>query len=94
MAEKGNVVPYIYNAPNPVDRDPFMDEVVWSNNTITFSGRYIFYNSFSVFADYRISDIQGYDVDGKSAQQYLDMFTPSFFHGSNNIFTFGMQLGF
>lgn len=93
-AEKGNVVPYDLNAPTPVDRDPFMDEVVWSNNTLALRARYLFFDNFSAFAEYHNSDIRGYDVDGRSAQQYLDMFTPDLFHGKNNTFTFGMQIGF
>ena len=93
-AEKGNVVPYIYNPPNLVDGDPFMDEVVWSNETLSLKGRYLFFNNFSLYAEYRISDIKGYDVDGRAAQEYLNMFTPGIFHGKNNTFVFGMQLGF
>ena len=87
-------MPYIYNPPNPVDRDPFMEEVVWSNETISLKGRYLLYNNFSLFAEYRFSDIRGYDVDDIPAQEYLDMFTPALFHGKNNTVTFGMQLGF
>jgi hypothetical protein len=94
LAEKGNVVPYIYNTPGSVDRDPFMKDVVWSNSTFTFGAQYILYNNFNFFADYRISDIRGYDVDERPAQEYLNLFTPSFFQGKNNIFTFGMQIGF
>ncbi len=93
-AEKGNVVPYIYNAPTRVDRDPYMEDVVWSNNTVSLSGRYLFYNNFSVYAEVRMSDIRGYDVDDRPAQEYLDMFTPELFHGRNDIVSFGMQLGF
>jgi hypothetical protein len=94
MAEKGNVVPYVYNAPAKVDEDPYMEEVVWRNNTMSIRTRYLFYNNFSLFAEYRISDIQGYDVDGVSAQEYLDMFTPGIFHGFNHTTTAGIQLGF
>ncbi len=93
-AEKGNVVPYVYNPPTPVDQDPFMDEVVWSNNTLALKARYLFFNNFSVFAEFYNSDIRGYDVDDRPAQEYLDMFTPGFFHGKNNTFVFGLQLGF
>ena len=93
-AEKGNVVPYVYNPPTPVDSDPFMDEVVWSNNTLAFKARYLFFNNISAFAELHHSDISGFDVDGQLAQEYLDMFTPDFFHGKNNTMIFGFQLGF
>jgi hypothetical protein len=87
MAEKGTVVPYIYNAPNPVDSDPFMDEVVWSNKTVSFRGRYLFFNNFSAFAERTVSDIQG-------NREELNMFTPEFFHGKNYTTVVGFQIGF
>ena len=93
-AEKGNVVPYVYNAPTPVDSDPFMEEVVWSNNTSALKARYLFFNNFSAFIELYSSDIRGYDVDGQSSQDYLNMFTPDLFHGKNNTMVFGFQLGF
>jgi hypothetical protein len=93
-AEKGNVVPYVYNSPMPVDSDPFMDEVVWSNNTFAFKSRYLFFNNFSAFIELYSSDIRGYDVDGRPSQDYLNMFTPDLFHGKNNTMVFGVQLGF
>ncbi len=93
LAEKGNVTPYLYGE-GPVDRDPFMKDVVWRNNTLSFSSRYIFYNNISLFAEFHQKNIRGYDVDGLTAQEYLDMFTPEIFHGWNNTFTFGFQMGF
>jgi hypothetical protein len=78
----------------PVDSDPFMDEVVWSNNTFAFKARYLFFNNFSAFIELYSSDIRGYDVDGRSSQDYLNMFTPDLFHGKNNTMVFGFQLGF
>ena len=93
-AEKGNLVPYIYNAPTPVDSDPFMDEIVWSNNTLAFKSRYLFFNNFSAVAEIYHSNSSGFDVDERSAQEYLDMFTPNLFQGKKNTMVFGFQLGF
>ena len=93
-AEKGNVVPYVYNPTTPVDSDPFMDEVVWSNNTLAFKAGYLFFNNFSAFAELYHSNIRGFDVDVRSAHEYLDMFTPNLFHGKKNTMVFGFQLGF
>ncbi len=93
IAEKGNVVPYLYGEGR-VDRDPFMEEVVWSNKTLSLKTRYSFYNNFSIFAEFYQKDIQGFDKDGTSAGEYLDMFTPEIFHGWTNTLSFGMQLGF
>ncbi len=92
-AEKGNLRPYIYGV-GPMDRDPFMDDVVWRNKTVSIGGSYLFYNNISLFAEFHQKDIRGYDVDGVTAQEYLDMFTPEIFHGWNNTFTFGLQMGF
>jgi hypothetical protein len=94
-AEKGNLRAYEY-APGPFtgDMDPFMDEIVWSNNTLAVKARYLFANNFSVFAEFIDSDIRGYDIDNIPAKTYLNMFTPQPFHGQNFTAVLGLQLGF
>ena len=92
-AENGNENPYLYGQGKQ-DRDPYMKEITWRNETISFRLNYLLYNNFSIFAEYYNMNIQGFDVDDISAQQYLDMFTPKLFHGKTDTFSFGMQLGF
>ncbi len=92
-AEKGNLFPYLYGEGRQ-DKDPYMKDVVWTNETIALKLRYMFYNNFSIFVEYNNMNIQGYDVDDKTAEEYLNMFTPGLFHGITNTFSFGLQLGF
>jgi hypothetical protein len=47
-----------------------------------------------IFGKYTISNVQGYDVDGRTAQQYLNMFSAPYLHGKNNIFEMGFGMGF
>lgn len=94
LAEKGNVVPYVYEATSPLDEDPYMEEIVWRNQSVAFVTRYLLYANFSLFAEYRISDISAYEVDDLLAQDYLDRFTPGMYQGFNQTATVGVQLGF
>ena len=94
MAQKGNVVPYIYNSPTPVDEDPFMQEVVWSNETLSLRARYTLYSNVSTFAEVRYMNIQGHSADGREPQHYLNLFTPSLFQGKTNTTVIGLQVGF
>jgi len=47
-----------------------------------------------VFAEIARSEIKGYDVDGESAQYYLNRFTPKYLHGTNNTIVVGFGIGF
>ncbi len=93
-ARKGNVVPYVY-LPNYDDYfDPFMKDVVWQNTTLALDASYLLYNNIRLFAGYHLADVRGFDVDGRSAADYLSSFTPNLFHGKTRTLTFGMQMGF
>ncbi|MBS4014220.1 MAG: hypothetical protein KGZ97_10770 [Bacteroidetes bacterium] len=92
-AENGNEYPYLYGIGR-VDDKPFMKDITWSNETTAVKAKYLIYNNFSIFADVYFMNIHGYDVDGITAQQYLDMFSPKLFHGKSTTVSFGMQLGF
>ncbi len=92
-AENGNEYYYLYGTGR-VDDKPVLKDITWSNETIAFKAGYLLYNNFSIFAEYHNMNIQGFDVDGISAQEYLDMFSPELFHGKTQTITFGMQMGF
>ena len=47
-----------------------------------------------VFAEFSHSTISGYNVDGKSAQYYLDLYTASYLHGITNTLMLGFGIGF
>jgi hypothetical protein len=71
-----------------------MAEKVWSNRTTAVKARYLFFSNISLFAEFINSDIRGYNIDGRTEQQYLNMFTPPPYHGKNFTLVAGMQIGF
>ncbi len=94
LAGHGNEYKYDLNGSVPVDEHPFMETVIWRNQTLALDIRYMLWNNLSVFAGYTYSDIRGYDADGQSRQYYLDQYTPALFQGKNNTLNFGFQMGF
>ncbi len=91
-AEHGNN--YVYGEYKPGDEAPIMENITWSKNIIGLKTRYEFVNNAYVFFNASFGDIQGFDVDGISADDYLQMYTPEFFHGKTTTFTFGANVGF
>jgi hypothetical protein len=94
MAEHGNEYTYDLAGNVPVDAYPFMEDVTWRNTTLAIDVRYMLWNNLSVFAGFSKSDIQGFDVDGKTGQEYLNRYSPAVFHGKNNTLNMGFQMGF
>ncbi len=94
IAEHGNEYTYDLYGFVPVDENPFMKEVTWRNNTLAFDVRYMLWNNLSVFAGLTKSEIQGFHVDGKTGQEYLNQYSPALFHGKNNTLNLGFQMGF
>jgi hypothetical protein len=95
QARKGNYYQYIRRRRNPrIDEMPVLEEITWTNNTITFDAVYRPITNIRVFARYSLSDVQGYDVDGKTAQYYLRLFSAPYMHGRNNILEMGFGMGF
>lgn len=84
---------YVYAGGIPADELPFMKDLTWKNTTLAITARWEFLHDWWLFASFTHSNIQGFDIDGKTAQQYLDMFTPNAFQGKNNIISVGLNLG-
>ncbi|TVQ15600.1 MAG: hypothetical protein EA361_05515 [Bacteroidetes bacterium] len=94
-ARKGNHYQYIRGRRNPrIDEMPVMEEITWENRNISFEATFRPMTNFRVFARYSISNIQGYEVDGETAQYYLNLFSPQYLHGKNNVLEVGFGLGF
>jgi hypothetical protein len=84
---------------------PVLGEISWTNRTFAFNAQYeVFQNAYAI-VKVEHSNILGYDLTGtpiandqsevlKTAQGYLDMFTPSYLQGKNLTFTVGFSLGF
>jgi hypothetical protein len=91
-AEHGNN--YVYGQYEPADEAPVMENITWRKSVITFKTRYELVNNTYMFFNVSFGDIKGFDVDGISADDYLNMYTPEFFHGKTNTISFGANVGF
>ncbi len=92
-ARKGNKRPYLYGI-GPQDRDPFMEETVWRNTSLSLQTRYLLYNNLSLFAHIHRMHVRGYDADDLPAAHYLEMFGPELYHGRTWTLNAGVQMGF
>jgi hypothetical protein len=85
---------YSYNLGNDVVKIPVLKDKTWDNTTISANIEYELLNDVFINAYLQRSNIQGYDFDGRTAQEYLDEFTPEFYHGKNTTFGLGFNIGF
>jgi hypothetical protein len=94
-ARKGNYYEYIRGMRNPrIDELPVLQDIIWDKTSLTFDATLRPLPNLRVFARYALSDINGYDADGRTGQQYLDMFTPPYLHGKVNVLELGFGMGF
>ncbi len=84
---------YYYEGKD-VDKNPVLQDITWENTTISFKARYEIFNNTTIFAELIKSDIQGFDVDDKPAQYYLDKYTPAYFQGDQFTMSAGFNIGF
>ena len=82
-----------YNGYNPTSI-PFLKNKTWDNTTIGVYATYEIMNDVYIKAYFTQTNIQGYDLNGITAQQYLNRFTSPFYQGKQNTFGFGFNLGF
>ena len=94
MAVHGNEYQYDINGPVVVDEFPVLKDKTWTNNTISFRAEMLPITNIRVFAEYSYSKIIGYDVDGKTAQYYENLYTPQYLHGITNTVIVGFGMGF
>lgn len=94
MAVHGNEYQYDINGPVVVDEFPVLKDKTWTNNTISFRAEMLPITNIRVFAEYSYSQIMGYDVDGKTAQYYENLYTPQYLHGITNTVIVGFGMGF
>ncbi|MGE0078446.1 MAG: hypothetical protein AB7S48_11345 [Bacteroidales bacterium] len=92
VAKHGNE--YAYTDGNEAELLPYMQDVTWKNTTMSLTTRWEFIHDSWLFLSVTNSDIKGYDVDGKTAQYYLDLYTPKSFQGKNTIICAGLNFGF
>lgn len=92
IAKHGNE--YSYTDGNEAELLPYMQDITWKNTSVSLTTRWEFIHDSWLFLSVTRSDIKGYDVDGKTAQYYLDLYTPKSFQGKNAIICAGLNFGF
>ena len=87
---------YVYNNHSGYDPTsiPVLKNKTWDNTTFGFYATYELLNDVYIRAYYTYSNIQGYDLNGVSAQKYLNTFTSPFYQGKQNTFGLGFNMGF
>ena len=94
-ARKGNYYEYIRGMRNPrIDELPVLEDIIWDKNSLSFEAVVRPFTNMRIFGRYTISEINGYDADGRTAQEHLDMFSPSYMHGRVNLLEVGFGMGF
>ena len=78
----------------PADEVPILQNITWQKNLLGLNAKYEFFNNAYVFLGLVYSNIQGYDVDDRTAEEYLLKFTPELYWGKNTTFTAGFNIGF
>jgi len=85
---------YDYASSTEPDAMPVMQDLTWKNSTISLTGRYEFLNNAYVFAGFTLGNTEGFDVDGMTAQYYLNKYSPGIFQGKTNTLRVGFNVGF
>jgi len=87
---------YEYNNYSGYDvtKIPIVKNLTWSNHNLGLYATYEILNDVYIRAYFTQSETKGFDLNGITAQQYLDRFTSPFYQGKQNTFGFGFNLGF
>jgi len=103
-AKHGNEYNYVRDghAVDKIISQPSLGDITWSNKTVTFNAQYEVFSHAYAIVNVAYSNIQGYNMTStpivgevrKTAQGYLDLFTPDFLQGKNTTVTIGFSLGF
>jgi hypothetical protein len=93
-ARKGNYYEYIRGVRDPrLDELPVLDETIWDKRSLSFEVLMYPVSNFRIFTRLSFNDIQGYDIDERTGQLYLNIFTAPYLHGKTQILEFGFGLG-
>ncbi|HJV78054.1 MAG TPA: capsule assembly Wzi family protein [Paludibacter sp.] len=103
-AKHGNEYDYVRDnhAIDAIISQPSLGDITWSNKTMAFNALYEVFNNAYASINIAYSDIQGYNLTSspiagevrKTAQGYLDLFTPAYLQGKKTSVTVGFSLGF
>ena len=89
----GNEYKYVFGGIS-VDELPVLKDKTWEKKEILVEALFPVYSNFSLKVGFLHSVHSGFDVDGLTAQQYLNLFSSPYFHGTKNTYFFGMNYGF
>jgi len=73
---------------------PYLKNKTWDNTTLGFYATYEVLNDVYIKLYFTHTSTAGYDLNGISAQQYLEKFTSPFYHGTLNTFGLSFNMGF
>ena len=103
-AKHGNEYEYVRDnhAIDAIISQPSLGNITWSNKTLGFNAQYEVFNNAYAIVNVAYSNIQGYNLTStpivgevrKTAQGYLDLFTPAYLQGKNTTVTVGFSFGF
>ena len=101
-AKHGNEYIYDRRAVDNIISQPSLGDITWSNTSLALDLHVEIINNVYAFANLTYSDMKGYDLtstkiigeDRRTAQGYLDLFTPKYLQGKNTTLSFGMSFGF
>ena len=85
---------YVYDTGLDATTHPVLQNITWQNKSISLKARYEFLSNAYLFGEILFSKIQSFDVDGKSALYYLNLFTPKLFQGNQSTISGGFAFGF
>ena len=93
-ARSGNDYEYNVNYDVPIDELPIMNDITWKEESVEITASYELLNNVYCKLFYEFSNIQGFDVDGKTAEDYLIKHSPQFYHGKQHTFGAQFNMGF
>ncbi|MFO7864339.1 MAG: hypothetical protein R6U85_10090 [Salinivirgaceae bacterium] len=94
QAFHANEYAYDINNETRIDELPVLEDKTWQNHTFDITASYQLLANVRLQLIYRDSNIKGFDVDDRTAQEYLDMYSPNFYHGHQQTIMFQFNLGF
>ncbi|MCG8697390.1 MAG: hypothetical protein MI922_05000, partial [Bacteroidales bacterium] len=95
---------YTYTDGKIAVRYPVLEHKAWTNESHSIKLSYQFFTNCYFILEFISSNIRGHDtpeihvdteiIEAKEAQYFLDLYSPSFYHGNQNTFVFKFNLGF
>jgi hypothetical protein len=73
---------------------PILKDNTWTSESHSLVCSYEVLTNCHITLEYLLSNTKGYEVDGYTADYYLDRFTPEFFQGRKNTFMVRFNVGF